>query len=170
MIVRLFVREASDDRAMFVIPFGDGDPGAFAGGRTAPLGRDHQAPFELAIIRQHRRDAKLAALAFGDLGLGHPVDQRLFRRRLEQRQTQIAVWEHAAQRAFVLFRHKVDAARSVLIGHRDAADWCADWLQPVGNADIAEQVPAGGGDRGGAVIETFGGQVSRISAVDDMAR
>ena len=98
------------------------------------------------------------------------MDQRFFGGGFEQREAQAAVGEHPAQRAFMRFGREIEPSGLVLVSYRNAGDVAGEGLKPVGDADVAEQMPAGGRDRGGAIIEAFRSQFGGIGAVDDVAR
>ena len=55
-----------------------------------------------------------------------------------------------------------------LVGNGDGSNRRSVLLQPAGQTDIGEQVPAGGRYSGSAAVKTLGSQISWISAVDDM--
>ena len=154
---------------MAIVPFGDRDPSFVARRRVAAFGGDHERGFELLAIGEHGGDSELAAFALHDFGAGMPGDQRLVLRRLEQREAELAIGEHQAERTFVRLGLEVDAARLHPVGDRDRGDRAAVGRERTGEADVLEQVPARGRDRRGTAVEAFGGQFGRIGAVDDVA-
>ena len=98
-----------------------------------------------------------------------PINQLFIASCFEQSNPKRAIGEHPSKRAFMRLGLKINPARFHLIGHRDAGDGAAMWLQSLRKANIVKKVPAGGRDGGGASIKTLGGQFSRICPVDDMA-
>ena len=154
---------------MIVLPLGDSDARILARGRSAPLCANHQRGAQHLSVRKRYRDAMFAALARLYLGAFVPCNHGFGSGGFEQSEAQLAVGEHAPQRSFVRFRREIDPARLHLVGHRDRFDRAAERFERRPEADMAEQAPARSGDRRGATVEPFGGQIRRIGAIDDMA-
>ena len=168
-VVRLFVGDRGHEGAVAVIPFGRAEPGLLAGRALPSLGPDQHAAFDPAPVAERYRHAMFAAVALNRFDPARPGDRRFFARCFEQRQADVAVGIHPAQGPVAGLGLEIDPAGLHPVGHRDCLDRTAQRLEPVGQADVAEQVPAGGRDRRGAPIDPFGGQLLRSGLVDHVA-
>ena len=159
VLVALFVIERGHDRAVVIVPFGSNQPGLVAGRRLAALGGDQQAGGQFFTIVEHHAHPVLTPFALDRLGPGVPGDCRFSLGRFEQGDANIAVGVHPAERAIFGTRLEIDPARLHLVGHRNRIDRATKWLKRVSQADIGEEVPAGGRYGGGAAIGPFGGKL-----------
>ena len=159
VLMALFVVERGHNRAMVIVPLGGDQSGLVTGRRLAALGGDQQAGGQFIAIVEHDSHTMLAALALDRLGPGVPGYRRFGLGRFEQGDANIAVGVHPAERAIFGTRLEIDPARLHLVGHRNRIDRATKWLKRVSQADIGEEVPAGGRNGGGTAIGPFGGKL-----------
>ena len=170
ILMRLGVVEPGDHRAVAVIPLRHLEARLLARRRPASFGADHQRGFERAPVTQRGRHAEFAAFARGHFGRGMPGNQRFLRRGFVQREAQLAIGEHAPQRAFMRLGPEVEPSRLHLVEHADRGNIAAMRFEHAFKPDMAEQSPTGGRDRRGAPVEALGSQAGGIGAVDEVAR
>ena len=169
-VMRLAVRQPGHDRPVAVIPGGEAEPGFVAGGALAAFGGDEQVSLKYAAIVQRDSHPVRPARPLHWRDAVQPFDQRFSARGIEQRQPDIAVGIHPAERAFVRIGTEIESSWFHPVSHRNRRNRTAKRRQPRFQPDVAKQVPAGGRNGGGTAIGPGSGQRRGIFFVDHIAR